>query len=128
MNVTAQAQGLLKGDQCDVKVVGGDKIQPGTYWAVAVSLTNSNYKLPREYNQLVQEYTIQEDPGDNGGDADRPGGDSDGSGESGNGNAHADADDSVHTGDDSNVLLWAVVAILALAGAGAVVILGKRKK
>ena len=128
MNVTAQAQGLLKGDQCDVKVVGGDKIQPGTYWAVAVSLSNSNYKLPREYNQLVQEYTIQEDPGDNGGDADRPGGDSDGSGESGNGNAHADADDSVHTGDDSNVLLWTVVAILALAGAGAVVILGKRKK
>ena len=128
MNVTAQAQGLLEGDQCDVKVVGGDKIQPGTYLAVAASLTNSNYKLPKEYNQLVQEYTIQEAPGDNGGDADRPSGDSDGSGGSGNGNADADADGSVQTGDDSNVLLWAVVAMLALAGAGAVVFLGRRKK
>ncbi|MDO4487276.1 MAG: MBG domain-containing protein [Bacillota bacterium] len=128
MNVTAQAQGLLEGDQCDVKVVGGDKIQPGTYLAVAVSLTNSNYKLPKEYNQLVQEYTIQEASDDNGGDSDRPGGDSDGSGGSGNGNADADVDGSVQTGDDSNVLLWAVVAMLALAGAGAVVFLGRRKK
>ena len=133
VNVTAKAQGLLEGDQCDVKVVGGDRIQPGTYMAVAVSLTNSNYKLPMEYSQLVQEYTIQEAPED-GGDSDGPGGDSDGpGGESGgsdglgNGKADADTDSTMDTGDNINVMLWAAAAILALAGAVTVIILGRRR-
>ena len=133
VNVTAKAQDLLEGDQCDVKVVGGDRIQPGTYRAVAVSLTNSNYKLPMEYSQLVQEYTIQEAPED-GGDSDGPGGDSDGSGGesggsdgSGNGKADADTDSTMDTGDNINVMLWAAAAILALAGAVTVIILGRRR-
>ncbi|MDD6765113.1 MAG: hypothetical protein PUE50_06595, partial [Firmicutes bacterium] len=133
VNVTAKAQGLLEGDQCDVKVVGGDRIQPGTYLAVAVSLTNSNYKLPMEYSQLVQEYTIQEAPED-GGDSDGPGGDSDGPGGesggsdgSGNGKADADTDSTMDTGDNINVMLWAAAAILALAGAVTVIILGRRR-
>ena len=127
MNVTAKAQGLLEGDQCDVKVVGGDRIQPGTYMAVAVSLTNSNYKLPMEYSQLVQEYTIQEAPED-GGDSDGPGGESGGSDGSGNGKADADTDSTMDTGDNINVMLWAAAAILALAGAVTVIILGRRKE
>ena len=126
VNVTAKAQGLLEGDQCDVKVVGGDRIQPGTYMAVAVSLTNSNYKLPMEYSQLVQEYTIQEAPED-GGDSDGPGGESGGSDGSGNGKADADTDSTMDTGDNINVMLWAAAAILALAGAVAVIILGRRR-
>lgn len=60
VSVTAKAEGILDGEQCIVNVINGDKVQPGTYIAQAVSLSNSNYALPGDYNQLTKEYTIQE--------------------------------------------------------------------
>ena len=109
MNVTAQAQGLLEGDQCDVKVAGGDKIQSGTYLAVAVSLTNSNYKLPREYRQLVQEYTIQEAP------------DSD---SATNGSSGTDKGNGSRTSDQTNMIFILIMLLTAvLSGSVAVSII-----
>ena len=109
MNVTAQAQGLLEGDQCDVKVAGGDKIQPGTYLAVAVSLTNSNYKLPREYSQLVKEYTIQEAP------------DSD---SATNGSSGTDKGNGSRTSDQTNMIFILIMLLTAvLSGSVAVSII-----
>lgn len=60
VNVTAEAEGILAGDVCDVRVIGGNKIQPGNYNAFAVSLTNSNYRLPRDYKTWKKEYTIKQ--------------------------------------------------------------------
>ena len=60
VNVTAKAEGILAGDVCDVRVIGGNKIQPGNYNAFAVSLTNSNYRLPRDYKTWKKEYTIKQ--------------------------------------------------------------------
>lgn len=58
VNVTAVAKGLLPGDVCEVNVENGDRIQPGTYVAKAVSLTNDNYKLPDDESLLNREYVI----------------------------------------------------------------------
>lgn len=59
VDVTAKAMGLLKGDICDVKVINGNRIEPGTYTALAVSLSNSNYILPKDTKQLMKQYTIR---------------------------------------------------------------------
>ena len=60
VNVTAKAEGILEGDTCEVKVSNGQKIEPGTYQAIAVSLSNNNYKLSSEFSECVKEYTIKE--------------------------------------------------------------------
>lgn len=60
VNVTAKAEGLLAGDTCDVRVIGGNKVEPGNYNAFAVSLTNGNYRLPRDYQTWKKEYTIKQ--------------------------------------------------------------------
>lgn len=44
-NVTARATDLLAGDKGDIKVFNGDQIEIGTYKAVAVSISNGNYRL-----------------------------------------------------------------------------------
>ena len=59
VNVTAKAEGILEGDTCEVKVSNGQKIEAGTYQAIAVSLSNSNYKLSSEFGECVKEYTIK---------------------------------------------------------------------
>ena len=61
-----------------------------------------------------------------GSDPNGPGGGSDGSGGSGSGGAGTNG--SVDTGDHSNVLTWAIVAVLALGVAVAVIIISKRRK
>ena len=90
VNVTAKAEGILDGEQCIVNVINGDKVQPGTYVAQAVSLSNSNYALPGDYNQLTKEYTIQE--------ADNTDGGSSGSGNSLVGNDSHRNDDKLSNG------------------------------
>lgn len=42
---TAQASGLVEGDECFVGVEG-EQVEAGLYTAHAVSLTNANYRLP----------------------------------------------------------------------------------
>lgn len=123
VHVTAQAQDLLEGDRCDVNVVGGDKIQPGTYWAVAVSLTNSNYKLPKDYEQLVKEYTILEAEDPNGGD----GPDSDGNGPDSDGGTGADSGNETGTSDQTNMFLLLLMLLTAVlsAGVAALILRGK---
>lgn len=64
VNVTAKAQGVLEGDQCDVKVANGNQVEIGTYYAYAYGLSNSNYFLPNDYSMRIKEYTIQEGKGD----------------------------------------------------------------
>ena len=66
VNVTAKAEGILEGDTCEVKVSNGQKIEPRTYRAIAVSLSNSNYTLPTDLDMLVKEYTIRATPDLNG--------------------------------------------------------------
>ncbi|MGN0153266.1 MAG: MBG domain-containing protein [Lachnospiraceae bacterium] len=58
VSVTAKAKGVLEGDTCDVTVINGNKVEPGSYCALASSLSNSNYILPRDYTQLLKLYTI----------------------------------------------------------------------
>ncbi|MGN0702524.1 MAG: MBG domain-containing protein [Lentihominibacter sp.] len=117
VSVTAQAQDLMEGDKCDVKVVGGDRIQPGTYWAAAVSLTNGNYKLPKDYNQLVKEYTIQEAEDSDGG----------GSGPDSNGGSGTDKGRETLTSDQTNMFLMLLMLLTAIlsASVAALVVRGK---
>lgn len=77
VNVTAKAQGVLEGDQCEVKVANGNQVELGTYYAYAYGLSNSNYFLPNDYRMRIKEYTIVEAGGngdgantDNGGSTD----------------------------------------------------------
>ncbi|MCI9597561.1 MAG: hypothetical protein HFE75_09750 [Firmicutes bacterium] len=44
-NVTARATDLLAGDKGNIKVFNGDQIEIGTYKALAVSISNENYRL-----------------------------------------------------------------------------------
>lgn len=104
VNVTAKADGILDGDQCEVKVINGDNTKPGTYIAQAVSLSNSNYALSEDYAQLIKEYTIQE--------------------VSDNGNAGSE---SMNTGDHNDMPIWILLAILAMSVATLNVI-NKRKQ
>ncbi|MGN0342532.1 MAG: phosphatidylinositol-specific phospholipase C domain-containing protein [Roseburia sp.] len=83
VNVIAKAQGVLEGEQCDVKVANGNRVEIGTYYAYAYGLSNSNYFLPKDYSMRIKEYTILEASGngdgantDNGGSTDPNNGDS----------------------------------------------------
>lgn len=60
VNITAKAEGVIPGDECLVNIVNGDRTQPGTYYAQAVSLTNDNYKLPEDSSLLSKKYSIIE--------------------------------------------------------------------
>ena len=66
VNVTAKAEGILEGDTCEVKVFNGQRIEAGTYRAIAVSLSNTNYTLPKlsesNLSKFVKEYTIKAIP------------------------------------------------------------------
>lgn len=79
--VTAKAASLVKGDICDVKVVNGNRTELGTYTALAVSLSNGNYILPKDTDQLMKRYTIRKaaNPA-----SDKPGGNENGN-DNGNG-------------------------------------------
>ncbi len=59
VNVTATAGALVGGDVCNVAVTGGDAVITGTHTAKAVSLDNSNYKLPAV---VTKEYAIDPKP------------------------------------------------------------------
>lgn len=56
VSVTAEATGLVSGDQCAVTVENGAQTDAGTYTAEAKSLNNPNYQLPTEGTK--QSYTI----------------------------------------------------------------------
>ena len=60
VNITAKAEGLIPGDECLVNIVNGDRTQPGTYYAQAISLTNDNYELPEDSSLLSKKYSIIE--------------------------------------------------------------------
>lgn len=60
VSVTAEATGLVSGDQCTVTVEDGDKTDAGTYTARATGLSNDNYVLPTV--GTTQEYTIAQRP------------------------------------------------------------------
>lgn len=60
VNITAKAEGIIPGDECLVNIVNGDRTQPGTYYAQAVSLTNNNYELPEDSSLLLKKYSIIE--------------------------------------------------------------------
>lgn len=60
VSVTAEATGLVDGDQCAVTVENGDQTDAGTYTAKATGLGNDNYQLPD--TGTTQEYTIAPRP------------------------------------------------------------------
>lgn len=60
VSVTAEATGLVSGDQCAVTVENGDKTDAGTYTAKATGLDNPNYQLPD--TGTTQSYTIAPRP------------------------------------------------------------------
>ena len=60
VSVTAEATGLVDGDQCAVTVENGDQTNAGTYTAEATGLGNDNYQLPD--TGTTQEYTIAPRP------------------------------------------------------------------
>ena len=125
VNVTASAQGLLPGDSCEVNVENGDKIQPGTYVAKAVSLTNDNYKLPDDESLLSREYVItgSADGGDNDSDGDKNGGNGNGSNDT-NGTDEIDTSDSMH-----NIIeLCTLLLCLSLAGIISTIVYGRRRR
>ena len=59
VSVTAEATGLVDGDQCAVTVTGGAETNAGTYTAEATGLGNDNYQLPAD---VEQSYTIAPRP------------------------------------------------------------------
>lgn len=59
VSVTAEATGLVDGDQCAVTVENGDQTNAGTYTATATGLGNGNYQLPAD---VEQSYTIAPRP------------------------------------------------------------------
>lgn len=60
VSVTAEATGLVDGDQCAVTVENGAQTYAGTYTAEAAGLDNPNYQLPTEGTK--QSYTIAPRP------------------------------------------------------------------
>lgn len=71
-DVRAVAVGLLAGDEAEVEVKNGTQMEPGTYVAEAVSISNENYRLPKSENERQQQYTIlvKSSDGDKQGDDD----------------------------------------------------------
>lgn len=123
VSVTARASGLVVGDSCDVKVVNGNRSEPGTYKAAAVSLSNENYILPRDMAQLVKEYTIQK-AGDGAGDNGNDGTGSDpGSGFSGNGGSHG-----LKTADAMSLTQLTLLCMLVLSSGLSIIMLLRRKR
>lgn len=59
VSVTAEATGLVSGDQCAVTVENGAQTDAGTYTAKATGLSNDNYQLPAD---VEQSYTIAPRP------------------------------------------------------------------
>lgn len=62
VNVTATVTNLVRGDSADVHVVNGDKMEIGTYRAIAESVSNENYRLAtteKAVKERLCPYTIQ---------------------------------------------------------------------
>ncbi len=51
-------ESLVEGDTCEVTVENGAAVDAGTYTATAVELSNTNYALPSEKENLTCSYTI----------------------------------------------------------------------
>lgn len=118
VNVTAVAKGLLPGDVCEVNVENGDRIQPGTYVAKAVSLTNDNYKLPDDESLLNREYVINGSASD--GDDNDGGANDDGAGPYDT--------DSMETSDPMSDTLTLCMIMLCLSLAGIIASFVYRRK
>lgn len=61
-DVTARAKDLLPGDTATVHVLGGDRIEPGSYQAAATSISNANYRLSTDEGAIdgrICAYTIK---------------------------------------------------------------------
>lgn len=124
VNVTAQAAGLVAGDACDVTVVNGNRIEPGTYRAAAVSLSNKNYILPRDLSQLMKEYTIQKPGGG-------PGADGNGNGGTGSDPGNGSPGKGGHgmkTADSMSLVQIIALCMLVLSSGTAVMMLLRRKR
>ena len=61
VSVTAEATGLVDGDECAVITAGGSEIGAGEYTATATGLDNSNYRLPAD--GTTRKYTIAQATG-----------------------------------------------------------------
>lgn len=135
VSVTAKATGLLKGDICDVKVVNGNRTELGTYTALAVSLSNGNYILPRDAEQLMKQYTIRKaaDPAPNKPEGNENGG-GDGKINNSDGNGHNDAADkhgsvnSTRTSDPMSPILMLTLCILAISSGTVIAALLRKSK
>lgn len=117
-NVTAKAGGLVKGDTCDVTVVNGDRIEPGTYTALAVSISNSNYILPRDRDQLMKEYTIK---------AEAPGKPGDGSSD-GSGTGSSQKATGARTSDPVSLPLMLALCILTISSGTVITVLLRKNR
>lgn len=126
VHVTADAIGLLPGDKCDVKVLNGDRTDVGTYEAVAVSLSNGNYRLPSDWHELIKEYTIleAEDAGDSDGNG---GGSASGNGSGGDVDNGNNSENGPKTSDPAGMMLM-IAMIMTAASASAAAAVIQRKK
>lgn len=63
VNVTACPDGLINGDKAEIAVLNGNRVEVGTYRAIAQSISNDSYRLDNTEKAIenrIKEYTIHQ--------------------------------------------------------------------